>query len=150
MSRNVLSIQSSFFQLQDETSEHSDIKFNYQSSESKQTMEHKPSCQQIKSPANPKISGILRSPDAFCHIHNSLSLVTTINQISPDNVFSFHLFNICVNIILPSSPWLAKLTLPFRFSNQTTYGIPFSKCHMLVVAPIEEEEVPLLGPSHAH
>jgi hypothetical protein len=136
--------------MQYETSEHSDIKVNYQSSESKQTMEHKPSCQQIKSPASPKISEILRSLDAFHRIHNSLSLFTAINQISPVNVLSFHLFNICVNIILPSSPWLAKLTLPFKFSNHTTYGITFSKCHMLVVRPIEEEEVPLLGPSHAH
>jgi hypothetical protein len=42
--------------MQAETSEHSDIKLNYQSSEAKQTMEHKLSCQQIKSPACPEIS----------------------------------------------------------------------------------------------
>ena len=115
--RNELSIQSSVFQMQDETSEHSDIKVNYQSSESKKTMEHKAPCQQIKSPASLEISGILRSPDVFRRIQNNLSLVTTMSQISPVNFSPFHLFNICVNIILPSSPWLAKLTLPFRFSN---------------------------------
>jgi hypothetical protein len=80
--------------MQDETSEHSDIKVNYQSSESKQTMEHNPSFQQIKSPASPEIYGILRNPDVFRQIHNSLSLVTIMSQMSPVNVFPFHLFNI--------------------------------------------------------
>jgi hypothetical protein len=103
--------------MQDKTSEHSDINVNYQSSESKQAMEHKAPCQQIKSPASPEISGILRSPDVFRRIRNSLSLVTIMSQICPVIVFPFHLFNICVNIILPSSPWFAKPTLSFRFSN---------------------------------
>jgi len=78
--------------MQNETSEHSDIKVNYQSSESKQTMEHNPSCQQIKSPASPEIYGILRSPGVFRRIHNTLSLVTIRSQISPVNFFPFHLF----------------------------------------------------------
>jgi hypothetical protein len=42
--------------MQDETSEHSQtLKSTTKISESKQTMEHKPSCQQIKSPASPEI-----------------------------------------------------------------------------------------------
>jgi hypothetical protein len=70
-------------------------------------MQHKSSCQQTQSPESAEIR----------RNHSSLLLVTIMSQISAVNVFPFHSVSFCVNIILPSSPWLVKLALSFRFSN---------------------------------